>query len=194
MASKTIATCSLASRFTWIVGECQLIPGTHLRLKLVHILKITIVIHLPKDQPNCWLLPSLKLTVRHSSHPPFWYPLPLGWGAWVEAFCSYILGNGPQRALQNHFPFKTHQTPGVWLLYKITITNPLFLTHFHKEPTLQNDNPLNTSISLTFVPFDFDRGKTQSHFVEKTLGNPGILLDTSIGFWGCMEGMWWLDG
>ena len=33
--------------------------------------------------------------------------------------------------------------------------------HFHQKPTLQNDNVLNTSISLTFSPCDFDSKKTK---------------------------------
>ena len=32
-------------------------------------------------------------------------------------------------------------------------------TIVHQEPPLQNDSPLNVSISVTFSPFDFEREK-----------------------------------
>ena len=106
----------------------------------------------------------------------FPYPLPLGWWGWMEAFCSYILRNGwkwPQNALQNQYPFKTHQNPKVPPLYKMTVPNRTFLAHFRQEPILQNDNPLNTSISLTFAPIGFEtQNQNKSHFVDMNLCNP----------------------
>ena len=52
-------------------------------------------------------------------------------------------------------------------LYKISIpSKPIKIVHAislqndsHQEPPLQNDSPLNVSISVTFSPFDFERGK-----------------------------------
>ena len=116
----------------------------------------------------------------------------------MEAFCSYILEIGPQRAPKGSTKSVFLQSPSnSWSCTSLQNDNhqPHFFgilsprTHSTKWQSSQH-------IHLPhFSPFDFERGKkTQRHFVEKTLDNPAILLDTSIGFWGCMGGMWWLDG
>ena len=47
----------------------------------------------------------------------------------------------------------------------MTVPNPTFLLHFHQEPALQNDNPLNTSISRTFSPIGFEtKNRKQKSF------------------------------
>ena len=54
----------------------------------------------------------------------------------------------------------------------MTITNPIFLAHFHQEPTLQNDNPLNTSISLTFHPLILRGEKNPKAFCRENSWQP----------------------
>ena len=119
------------------------------------------------------------------------YPQTFGWWGWVEAFCSYILGNGPQRALQNQYSFKTHpkpiKLPECHFSTKWQSPTPLFWRTFTKNP-LYKMTILSTHQSASpFHPVILTGKKTPKAFCRQNSWQP---RDTS-GYFYWILGVYW---
>ena len=148
------------------------------------------------------LLKSFKITLtechsvpKHLAHVLFDIFLRVSCSISTDLWCEHLRTTcimSHHEFLFDHFSFlSSFQTASISPSGPKTIpppirarTNPTFFAHFHQKPTLQNDNPLNTSISLTFAPIGFETQKqNNSHFVDMSLCNP--ICDTSLTMvWG----------